>query len=74
LSSNKKIKHKLRHKDPKTEDEIIKIDVRTWQIKDYMIFHSDSKGWLCDCMDFVMNIEDNGKTKECKHIIRCKAL
>lgn len=67
-----KTKHKLRRADKKTEDEIIKIDCKTWQIKDYMIFNSDSAGWLCDCMAFVMNIEDNGNTKECKHILRIK--
>jgi predicted nucleic acid-binding Zn finger protein len=68
----KKTKHKLRRKDPKTEDEIIKIDCKTYQIKDYMIFNSDSKGFLCDCMSFVMNIQDNGTTKDCKHILRIK--
>ena len=70
MSSRKK--HKIRLRDPKTEDEIVRIDSQTFQIKDYMIFHSQDGRWLCDCMAFVMNIQDNGTTKPCKHIIRCQ--
>ena len=66
------MKHKVRRKS-NTTDEIVKVDARTFEIKDYMIYHSDDGKWLCDCLDFVMNIEDNGNTKNCKHIIRCIA-
>ena len=74
-------KHK-KIKLSKLEDGITQIDSQSWYVKSerdpnkepYLVFNSNSKGWLCDCMDFVMNIQDNGTTKECKHIIRCKAL
>ena len=67
------MKHKVRRKS-NTTDEIVKIDARTFEIKDYMIYHSDDDKWLCDCMSFVMNLQDNGQTFDCKHILRCKSL
>ena len=62
----KRPKTKLR-----TDDEIVKVDARTFYIRDYMIYNSSNIGWTCDCMDFVYNLEDN-KGKECKHIVRVK--
>ena len=63
----------------KMKDDITRIDTNTFYVKSsdpdrepYMVFNSISKGLLCDCMDFVMNIEDNGNTKLCKHILRIK--
>ena len=43
----------------------------------YMIFWSVKEdigisGWTCDCMSFVFNIQHNGQSKDCKHIIACK--
>ena len=67
LSQEKKIKHKPRLKEYK-DDEIHKEDDRTFYINEYMIYNSDSKGFLCDCMDFVMNI--NKDKYHCKHIKR----
>ena len=66
-----KKKHTARLK-PYKDDEIHREDARTFFIKDYMIYRDQNDRWLCDCLDFVMNIEDNGNTKECKHIERVK--
>lgn len=59
----------------KLEDQVTRIDEKTFYVKSsdpekepYMVFHSQNKGWVCDCMSFVMNIKDNWETKHCKHI------
>jgi hypothetical protein len=59
----------------KSEDMITQVDQQTYYHKrskepdkdPYMIFNSNSLGWLCDCMSFTMNIDDKGKSN-CKHI------
>ena len=50
------------------EGDMIKVDERTFQTKKYMIYNSESKGWLCDCLDFIFG------NKNCKHIKRAKEL
>ena len=56
------------------KDDITKIDNQTYYVKGsmpepYLVFDSIHKGWMCDCLSFVMNLEDSGKCKPCKHII-----
>ena len=55
----------------KPTDEIIKRDDQTFYVpssdpekEPYMVFHSQSGKWFCDCMDFVMG------NLNCKHIKR----
>ena len=60
----KKRKLKTRLKEFK-DDEIHKIDDKTFYIKEYMIYNSDRLGFLCDCKAFMFN-----DTEPCKHIIR----
>ena len=64
----KKRKLKTRLKEFK-DDEIHKIDDKTFYINSYMIYNSDRLGWLCDCKAFMFD-----DTKDCKHIIRVKGL
>jgi len=73
------LKHK-KIKLSKLGDGITQIDSQSWYVKSerdpnkepYLVFNSNSKGWLCDCMNFVMKIEDSGKTINCKHILMVK--
>ena len=76
MTDNKKPKHKPQS-FRRMKDDITRIDEKTFYVKSsdpekepYMVFNSANKGLICDCMAFVMNIEDNGNTKECKHIKR----
>ena len=62
MSDQKKKKLKVRLKEFK-DDEIHKIDDKTFYINSYMIYNSDRKGFLCDCMDATINVG-----KQCKHI------
>jgi len=64
----------------KSEDDITQVDQYTFYVKSsdpkqepYFVYreHINKDRWLCDCMDFVMNMTDT-TTKECKHIFRCK--
>ena len=64
----KKKKFKPRLKEFK-DDEIHKLDDKTFYIKEYMIYNSERSGWLCDCKAFMFD-----DTKPCKHIIRVKSL
>ena len=64
MSEQKKVKHKIR-REPKNDD-IVKIDDKTFQIKDYMIYNSDKLGFICDCKDWMF------KNHECKHILAVK--
>ena len=62
----------------KNESDIVKIDSQTYYVKGsqpepYMVFHSINEGWLCDCMNFVMNMTDAGN-KPCKHIKKINSL
>lgn len=57
--------------------EITRVDEKSFYVpssdpekEPYLVFNSVNKGWLCDCLAFVVNIEDNGNTKRCKHINR----
>ena len=59
------------------KDDITRIDEKTFYVKGslpepYLIFNSDNSGWVCDCMHFTMNIRDDGKTPDCKHIKKIK--
>ena len=72
MTERKKIKI-LRKLKP--TDEIIKRDDQTFYVpssdpekEPYMVFNSLSKGWLCDCLDFVMG------NLNCKHIQRVRSL
>ena len=72
-----KKKHKA--KSFKKMADIERVDEKTFYVKSsnpeqepYMVFNSQSKGFICDCLSFVYNIEDNGNTRECKHIARVK--
>ena len=61
----------------KMKDDITQVDSQTYYVKGsmpepYMIFHSNNGKWLCDCMDYVIHIEDNGTIHDCKHILRIK--
>ena len=63
----------------KGENMIEQIDSQTFYVKSsdpqkdpYMVFNSDKKSWLCDCMDFVMSLTDTETNPECKHIKMCK--
>ena len=65
----------------KSTDDITQIDSQTYYHKSsdpdkepYMVFHSQNGSWLCDCMAFVMNIQDDGKGKECKHVTRIRKM
>ena len=62
----------MEKKRPKTklriDDEIVKVDSKTFYIKDYMIYNSDRIGWCCDCKDFMFG------NSNCKHIQRVKGL
>jgi len=59
----------MKHKKTKLKntDDIVKVDDKTWYIKNYMIFNSDRLGFVCDCKSFTFNIGE-----ECKHIIAVK--
>jgi hypothetical protein len=64
----------------KSDNDITAVDSVTFYVKSsepdkepYMVFNSISKGFLCDCMSFVMNLEDSGKNKGCKHITKVLA-
>ena len=61
-----KKKFKARLKEFK-DDEIHKLDDKTFYIGEYMIYNSDRKGFLCDCKAFMFD-----DTQDCKHIIRVK--
>ena len=65
MMEEKKPKHKIIR--TVKEGDMIKVDERTFQTKDYMIFHSDRLGWLCDCKAFMFNDKE-----PCKHILRVK--
>jgi len=64
----------------KSENQIEQWDALTFYVKSqsnptknpYFIYNSMGKGWLCDCMYFVMNLTDDGHTKPCKHIEKVK--
>ncbi len=80
--SEERKKHKIRtfKQIMKSEDNIIPVDSQTFYVKSesdpkkepYMVFHEVTEyrdRWLCDCMNFVMNIVDaNSPTPNCKHI------
>ena len=70
-----KPKHKA--KSFKKMADIERVDEKTFYVKGsqeepYMVFNSQSKGFICDCMNFVMNIQD-GKEYACKHIKAIRA-
>ncbi len=64
----------------KMKDDITRVDAQTFYVlsetelkqEPYMVFHSQDGRWLCDCMDYLMHLEDSGKYKDCKHILRIK--
>lgn len=62
----------MEKKRPKTklrsDDEIVRVDSKTWYIRDYMIYNSDRLGFVCDCKAFMFD-----DTKPCKHIERIKS-
>ena len=59
---HEKIKHVKRYREyKKDDDEIHKEDFRTYYIGKLMIYRSDMKGWLCDCLE-----------PNCEHISRVK--
>ena len=76
----KKLKVTTFKKIKKSDNPITQIDSQSWYVKSerdpskepYLVFNSNSKGFLCDCMNFVMKIEDSGKTINCKHILMVK--
>jgi len=70
MMEEKKPKHKILR--TVKEGDMIKVDERTYQTKDYMIYNSDRLGWLCDCKDFMFNSQKK-KGYECKHIKRAQA-
>ena len=51
----------------RTDDEIVRVDSRTFYIKDYMIYRSENIGWTCDCKAFLFNDKE-----DCNHIQRIK--
>lgn len=74
---DKKPKHKP--KSFKKMGEIERVDEKTFYVKrstsegdPYMVFNSANEGWLCDCMNYTLNIGNDGKGKDCKHIITVK--
>lgn len=81
MTDDKKKLPKITFKKMKKQDSpIIRQDQNTFYVKSsdpekepYFVYNSINEGWLCDCMDFVMNITDT-TTKECKHIKACKLL
>lgn len=63
----------------KSDNDITQIDSQTYYHKSsdpdkepYMVFRSNGKGFLCDCMSFVMSMTDTNSNPECKHIVRIK--
>ncbi len=42
----------------------------------YYVYYStgnenqEGKGWLCDCMSYIMKMRDDGKNPHCKHITK----
>jgi hypothetical protein len=57
--------------------KIERLDAVTFEVQGsektpYMVFKSIHKDWVCDCMNFVMNMSDNGDNKPCKHIKEIK--
>jgi hypothetical protein len=57
------------------ENMIEEVDAQTFYVKSsdpdkdpYMVFNSEKKSWLCDCMDFVMSLTDTETNPKCKHI------
>ena len=62
----------------KSDNEVTRVDANTFYVKSsdpekepYMVFNSMNEGWLCDCMHFVMSLQDDGHTPPCKHIKKC---
>ncbi len=63
--NQKKPKHKKIRFNPK---EMTRLDSRTFQYREYVIYNSERKGWICDCKDYMFgNIN-------CKHIQAAKDL
>ena len=67
---------KKKAKSFKKMGDIERIDSQTYYVKGsqpepYMVYNSINIGWTCDCMNFVLNIQD-GKKYECKHILKIK--
>jgi hypothetical protein len=71
----------------KSEEAITRVDQQTFYHKTnslyddggkiiaYMIYNSNDKGWLCDCLSFIFNLKDttHAHTPDCKHIKAIKA-
>jgi len=76
MTENNKKKVITFKKLKKSENQIEQWDSLTFYVKSqsnpeknpYFVYNSMGKGWLCDCMYFVMNLTDDGKSKPCKHI------
>jgi len=75
--TEKKTKKAITYKKlKKSENQIEQWDALTFYVKSqsnptrdpYFIYNSMGKGWLCECMYFVMNLKDYGPNPECNHI------
>ena len=64
----------------KSKDDITQVDANTFYVKSsdpdkdpYFIYHDMNDRWLCECMDFIIHLPDDGMpvTHKCKHILRC---
>lgn len=64
----------------KSKDDITQVDAKTFYVKSsdpekepYFVYNSINEGWLCECMDFIIHLPDEGKPMQhkCKHILRC---
>ncbi len=66
-----------------TKSDIERCDECTFYVKsskdpnkEYMIYKDLDDRWLCECMDFIVHLPDQGKPVDhkCKHILRCMLL
>ena len=49
------------------ENECWSVPSQTNIGKTYEVFHSNRKGWICTCMDYVQNVSRQ-QNRKCKHI------
>lgn len=83
MTEKKKFKPITFKQIKKSEKMVIKEDANTFYVKSsdpkkepYFVYHDLDDRWLCDCMNFVMNLPVSGRliTHKCKHINMVLAL
>ena len=74
-----KKKHKVLRMKQISKEDITRVDEQSFYVpssdpdmkgEPYLVFYSTNKGWLCDCMNFTLNLKDINDipTHQCKHI------